>query len=217
MSDVDNAASGLAVIGTSTNLSLVPLSGISVTGSGNERTVILTPSAGRTGSSTISLVVSDGGFATSTSFVATVIPGGFVSWKQTHFGAAAGLPLIAGDNADPDADGVVNLLEYAAGTCPIAVDIFPESMVAMVGSHLAFATRRNTVAIDLILSVEASASLAGPWVTLARSANGGAFLPSMPGVLVTETGLGALRNATITDPNPASASRTRFIRLKAVR
>ena len=39
-------------------------------------------------------------------------------WKQSSFGANAGNPLIAGNLADPDADGIVNLLEYAAGTSP---------------------------------------------------------------------------------------------------
>lgn len=39
----------------------------------------------------------------------------FTNWKTQVFGAQAGNPLVAGPDADPDHDGVSNLLEYALG------------------------------------------------------------------------------------------------------
>lgn len=39
------------------------------------------------------------------------------SWRVTHFGTSAATGSSA-DSADPDADGVTNLLEYALGTDP---------------------------------------------------------------------------------------------------
>lgn len=45
-------------------------------------------------------------------------PTPFEIWQTTQFGLDAGNPLIAGEQADPDADGSVNLLEYALGSDP---------------------------------------------------------------------------------------------------
>jgi hypothetical protein len=40
-------------------------------------------------------------------------------WKHTHFGAQAGDARISGDDADPDGDGVLNLIEFQQGTNPV--------------------------------------------------------------------------------------------------
>jgi poly(3-hydroxybutyrate) depolymerase len=45
------------------------------------------------------------------------------AWRSAHFGASAANPDIAGDLADPDGDGMNNLLEYTNGTDPLAVDV----------------------------------------------------------------------------------------------
>ena len=42
----------------------------------------------------------------------------FEVWQLARFGMEAGNPLLAGDMADPDADGRSNLLEYALGSDP---------------------------------------------------------------------------------------------------
>ncbi len=43
-------------------------------------------------------------------------------WQQTYFGKDRNNPAVAGDNADPDNDGLPNLLERALGTSPTAPD-----------------------------------------------------------------------------------------------
>jgi poly(3-hydroxybutyrate) depolymerase len=43
-------------------------------------------------------------------------------WRTIHFGASQTNPDIAGDAADPDGDGMNNLLEYTNGTDPLAAD-----------------------------------------------------------------------------------------------
>lgn len=70
--DVETAAGSLVVTAASTNITLVPLSGISFGGSGAARTVQLTPAANQVGSATITLTVSDGTLTATDSFVVTV-------------------------------------------------------------------------------------------------------------------------------------------------
>ena len=42
----------------------------------------------------------------------------WVSWQGVHFNAAEQTAGLAAENADPDADGLVNLSEYALGANP---------------------------------------------------------------------------------------------------
>lgn len=49
------------------------------------------------------------------------------SWRSANFGASAYNSEIAGDSADPDGDGIQNLLEYATGADPLASNAMPWS------------------------------------------------------------------------------------------
>ncbi len=71
--DVDSPLANLTVTASSSNLALVPLSGIVITGSGATRAVQVTPSTNQSGVTTITLTVSDGNTSSSDSFVLTVI------------------------------------------------------------------------------------------------------------------------------------------------
>ena len=66
------AASSLTVSGTSSNTTLVPNANIVFGGSGANRTAIITPAANQSGTSTITLSVSDGALTTSDTFTLTV-------------------------------------------------------------------------------------------------------------------------------------------------
>jgi hypothetical protein len=70
--DAETDATNLMVTATSANKTLIPNQYITLTGSGANRWVTVTPAAGQTGSDTITLWVSDGQNTTFESFVVTV-------------------------------------------------------------------------------------------------------------------------------------------------
>lgn len=70
--DVETALGSLTVTAASTNLTVVPLSGITFGGSGSARTVQVTPAANQFGTATVTLTVSDGTLTATDSFFVTV-------------------------------------------------------------------------------------------------------------------------------------------------
>jgi glucose/arabinose dehydrogenase len=70
--DAETAAGSLTLSGASSNPTLVPAANIVFGGSGGSRTVTVTPAANQSGSTTITITVSDGALSTSSSFVLTV-------------------------------------------------------------------------------------------------------------------------------------------------
>jgi hypothetical protein len=70
--DAETPAASLTVTRASSNPVLVPVSAIDLGGSGANRTVTITPTAGLAGTSTITLTVSDGDLTASDSFVLTI-------------------------------------------------------------------------------------------------------------------------------------------------
>jgi len=75
LADADTNSGNLSLSGSSSNSSLLNDSGIVVSGSGSMRTVVLTPTVGKSGSSTITLTVNDNaGGSAQDRFVLTVLP-----------------------------------------------------------------------------------------------------------------------------------------------
>jgi surface-anchored protein len=73
--DAETPAASLTVSGVSSNATLVPNANIVFGGSGESRTVTITPAPGQSGTTTISLTVTDGDLLTATdAFVLTVTP-----------------------------------------------------------------------------------------------------------------------------------------------
>ncbi len=77
-------------------------------------------------------------------------------WRQDNFGADATNPAIAGNLADPDADGSVNLIEYANGTDPRHHDGRPPIGVAFEGAAVSFTYQRAVAANDVTYGVQTS-------------------------------------------------------------
>ena len=70
--DPDTAVTSLTLSALSTNTTLVPNANIVFGGSGSNRTVTVTPAAGKTGSAQITVTVSDGTLTAQSSFMVTV-------------------------------------------------------------------------------------------------------------------------------------------------
>lgn len=139
--DLETAASALSLTRTSSNLSLVPLSGIVFGGSGANRSVVVTPSVNKIGSSIITISVSDGILTASDAFVVTVTGSDIETWRFSHFGTTANTGNSA-DAFDADHDGEVNLLEYATAQNPAASTRVTRSLV-INGSNLEFTYSRS--------------------------------------------------------------------------
>jgi hypothetical protein len=171
LSDGDTAASSLTVAGTSSNTAVVPAANIAFGGSGASRTVTLMPAA--SGTSTITLTVSDGSNTASSAFNVTVLSQA-QTWRQANFGANWNNPAIAGDTADPDGDGVSNLLERAFGGNPNAPD--PDLLPAIddKGPLFSITYRKAKAATDLTYTVQVSPDLSpGSWKNATDPDQGG--------------------------------------------
>ena len=141
-------------------------------------------------------------------------PAPLVAWKAVHFGPGAGNPAIGGDDADPDFDGLRNIVEYATGADPLLPNAPP--VASTIASTLAITFSRNTTATDVTLGVQGSDDFSS-WTDLARSTAGGAMTPLVAGVAVVETGTDPLRAVEVRDLYLTSdpAHPRRFLRLSA--
>jgi len=72
LGDAETAVGNLTVIGSSSNITIVPNANIVFGGSGANRTVTITPAAGQVGNATITVTVSDGTLTATDTFVLTV-------------------------------------------------------------------------------------------------------------------------------------------------
>ena len=70
--DTETAATALTVTATSSNLTLVPEASIVLSGTGTGRSAVITPAANQSGTSTITVTVSDGALSATDTFVLTV-------------------------------------------------------------------------------------------------------------------------------------------------
>ncbi len=85
------------------------------------------------------------------------------AWRLTHFGTAENSGEAA-DDADPDGDGLVNLLERAFGGDPQVRETGLLPAVDPDEPLLSIVYRKSLAATDLEFTVLESVDLAGPWV-----------------------------------------------------
>jgi hypothetical protein len=126
------------------------------------------------------------------------------AWRSEKFGDDVDDPSIAGDDADPDRDGLPNLLEYGLLREPLISET-SAFVNSQPGDYLTVFFQRAIAASDVGVSVEVKTHLEDVWTTNVQP------LVVAPGSNeLTETIL-------IQDTLPMSSAPHRFMRLRAQR
>jgi hypothetical protein len=138
---------------TSSAIPIVPLDDNLVDG---DKTVVLTLSA----SATYNL-------GTPVTATVTIHDTPFNVWRRAEFGTNANNSAISGDFADPDNDGIVNLLEYALNLDPNVpfVTGLPIPQIDPTCGCLTLTYTEVISATDILYLPESAASPGGPWST----------------------------------------------------
>ncbi len=122
-------------------------------------------------------------------------------WRFSKFGAAANNPALAGDEVDPDGDGMNNLLEYGMNTDPAVLDYPLGPQLEYADGVLSFTYRRNLAATDLTYTVMQSVDL-------------DAWAPAMVSEqILSDDGVTRVIKASVA----ASADRVKVLRLRITR
>jgi hypothetical protein len=116
------------------------------------------------------------------------------AWRYQHFGTVAGTSNAA-DDADPDGDGLSNLLEYALGTLPTQTSSTPW-VTTTTNGYLSLSIAKNASASGITWSAESSDDLLTwhPEQTVTLIDNGTTF--------------------SVRDSVPMNTTTRRFIRLR---
>jgi glucose/arabinose dehydrogenase len=147
--------------------------------------------AGQSGSVTRSVIVANG------------IPP-MAAWKLARFSPAQqGNPAVSGDLVDPDGDGLGNLLEYAFFQNPLAAGA-AGPVAGTSGGRATVQFVRVPGATDLVYTVEAADSPAGPWSAAGMT-------------LVATESLGAFERVTYRDDAVPAGTTPRFLRVQVTR
>lgn len=92
----------------------------------------------------------------------------YTLWLAARFSAGQlANPLVSGDSADPDADGLPNLLEYASAREPLSAETSAPDFLPSVGldasGHLTLAYFHASGRTDLAFAVEWNPDLVSTW------------------------------------------------------
>ncbi|MFM7606221.1 MAG: hypothetical protein ACKO8Z_13625, partial [Prosthecobacter sp.] len=116
------------------------------------------------------------------------------AWRYQYFGTVAGTSTAA-DSADPDGDGLTNLLEYALGTLPTQTSPTPWTTTTTSG-YLGLSVAKSASASGITWSAESCDDLSNwhPEQTVTLIDNATTF--------------------SVRDSVPVGAASRRFIRLR---
>lgn len=147
------------------------------------------------------------GSLVSQSFQISVAATPFCVWQLLEFGANATNPAVSGNLADPDNDGIVNLLEYALNLDPNVADQagLPTAQLDSGCGCLTLIYTRVVSDTDIKYSVEGASDPGGAWST------NGIIETVIGGDGVTQTNKASDLN------NPIATSGKRFMHLRVTR
>jgi alpha-L-fucosidase 2 len=134
--------------------------------------------------------------------VAASPPSPIEQWRAAEFGADANNPAISGNDADPDHDGVPNLLEYALGRNPLVADATNLTTIDDSTGYLTLIYHRAKIATDVTFIVEVKDDLTDVWTMDVQTP------------VVTGDGNGLTDTVSVRDSVPMSSAPHRFMRLR---
>lgn len=123
---------------------------------------ISTDSSGRTIAPYGAFALAHSGTAVTLNYAPLLTP--LETWQQANFGTNWNNPAISGDTADPDNDGITNLLERAFAANPNAADPTTLPAADATAPTLSILYRKANAATDLTFTILESTTLGG-WVT----------------------------------------------------
>jgi hypothetical protein len=145
----------------------------------------------------------------------TIVESRYESWKEENFGEDANDPLIAGDDVDPDGDGIANLMEYGLGLDPNISSLAGAPVVWLEGAtdRLRLQFDRLSDRNDLNYIVQVSDDLA-TWTSIAQAVGSDASMTVLGGlaVIVSETGT-TTKTVVVEDNTSPAGPAKRFLRL----
>lgn len=151
----------------------------------------------------------------------TIIQPPIDAWKLAYFGTNANNPAIAGDTADPNSDGIVNLMAYAYALNPLVTSTNPFTG-RVVGGNFQLVFPRNTAATDLTYNIQSSIDV-NSWSNLLTFTAATGWVTNVSGVTVSEssaTGLPPNQFVTVTSTtatNITGGPGDQFLRLEVNR
>ena len=132
------------------------------------------------------------------------------AWKTQYFTPAElAAGLITGDDADPDGDGIPNLLEYGTGGNPRLPGAGERPVAGVV-------TRVVNGSLQMVLTMDFRQAIAAPGITLTPEVSENLLLWS-PGPAAVATGAGNGTSVPMRVEVPAGDAREKFLRLKVTR
>ncbi|WOO39753.1 PKD domain-containing protein [Rubellicoccus peritrichatus] len=170
------------------------------------------------GTYVLKLEASDGELSSSDTVTITIRSAPFNQWLTAHFTEEEMADTsLSGDLADPDIDGIINLIEYALGLDPRLTSMAGQPLVQFNGTHLDFQLTRLTTRTDLTYEVLASNNLESGWSVIARSIGGAAFVDVDGGTASIDESGSETVNVTVTDSVALEENlRSRFMKLRVL-
>ena len=140
-------------------------------------------------------------------------------WALGQFGASFAFAAVAGADADPDADGCANFVEYATGLNPLSVDAAgkPGGTIVNIGgtNYFAIQFNRALAATDASFTVQSSGNLAS-WLDGVSYSNATNVLATPESVEVSRGG-SPIESIVVRSTSPVPASPQGFLRLRVNR